>query len=213
MSNGWAGEVQRGGLVESFVMTERGRRLTIQDWLAQPPDRRVELIDGAFVEKTAPDTPHATSQVAVVGNLYPRFYGRSGGSGAGEGGWWLLAEADVQLGANGFRPDVAGWRRERSPEGPPTGRPITLRPDWVCEIVSDSNRANDTIRKLRYYFEAGIPHYWVLDPALGTLTVFEHEPRGYLSILFADRDQRVRAKPFDSLELKVGVLLGDDPAP
>ena len=117
---------------------------------------------------------------------------------------------DIQLGNNGFRPDIAGWRRERSPQLP-GGRPVTLRPDWICEILSDSNKHNDTIRKLRRYHEAGVPHYWLLDPETGTLNVFRHELQGYLSVLIADRGQRVRAEPFEALEVQVGVLLGDDP--
>ena len=125
---------------------------------------------------------------------------------------------DIQLGSNGFRPDIAGWRRERSPQLP-VGRPVTLRPDWICEVLSDSNRSldfardrrHDTIRKLRRYHEAGVPHYWLLDPETGTLNVFRHELQGYLSVLIADRGQRVRAEPFEALEVQVGVLLGDDP--
>jgi Uma2 family endonuclease len=212
MPNRWPDEVKRVELLPSALMTERGKTHTIEEWLAQPPERRVELIDGAFVEKAAPDGPHSTTQVAIVGSLYPSFYGSSGGSGAGEGGWWLMTEPDVQLGANGYRPDVAGWRIERAPQGPPQGRPITLTPDWICEIVSDTNRPNDTVRKLRRHHEAGVPHYWLLDPSEGTLTVFKLEPRGYASILSATRDQRVRAEPFLSVELKVGVLLGADPS-
>ena len=76
---------------------------------------------------------------------------------------------------------------------------------------TDSNRHNDTIRKLRRYHEAGVPRYWLLDPDSGTLNVFRHEPQGYLSVLVADRGQRVRAEPFDAIEVMVGVLLGDDP--
>ena len=57
-----------------------------------------------------------------------------------------------------------------------------------------------------------MPHYWVLDPEAFTLTVFRHEPQGYLSVLFADRDQLVRAEPFEALELRVGLLFGDDPS-
>jgi hypothetical protein len=33
---------------------------------------------------------------------------------------------------------------------------------------------------------------------------------GYLEVLAAERVQRVRAEPFDAIELDVGVLLGDD---
>lgn len=191
-------------------MTERGKRHSIEEWLAQPSERRLELINGELVEKAAPDAPHSLSQAALVGNLYPTFFRKPGGAGPGSGGWWLMTEADIQIGADGYRPDVAGWRHERAPTQP-AGRPITLRPDWICEVLSESNRTNDTIRKLRRYHEAGLPHYWILSPAEGTLTVLRHQPEGFLTVMTADRHQRVRAEPFEAVELHVGQLLGDLP--
>lgn len=191
-------------------MTERGRPHTIEEWLAQPDAKRLELIDGEFIEKALPDVPHALAQAGALALMHPLFHRKPGGSGPGPGGWWILPEIDLQLGANGYRPDLAGWRRERAPV-PPPGRPVLLRPDWICELLSDSNRHNDTIRKLRRYHEAGVPHYWLLDLDTGTLKVFRHETQGYLNVLIAERGQRVRAEPFDALELSVGALLGDDP--
>lgn len=191
-------------------MTERGKRYSIQEWLAQPEERRLELINGSLVEKAAPDAPHALSQAAIVGNLHPVFHRRGGGgAGAPPGGWWLMTEPDIQLGDDGYRPDIAGWRRERA-ASPPQGRPLMLAPDWVCEVISETNRTNDTIRKLRRYHEARVGHYWLLDPADGTLTVMRWEATGYLTILTADRKQRVRAEPFDAIELRVAALFGDD---
>jgi Uma2 family endonuclease len=191
-------------------MTERGGPHTIQEWLEQPPERRLELIDGEFIEKAAPSPPHGNAQAAVGELLRPVFNRRVGGSGPGPGGWWILTEVDIQLGNNGFRPDIAGWRRERSPQLP-DGPPVVLRPNWICEVLSESNSNTDTIRKLRRYHDAGVPHYWLLDPENGTLGVFRHEPQGYLNVLTAERGQRVRAEPFDAIELNVGMLLGNDP--
>lgn len=197
-------------MVSSGRMTERGKDHTIEEWLAQPPERRLELIDGEFIEKALPDFPHGMSQASVLSAFHPLFNRKPGGTGPGGGGWWIVSEVDIQLGTNGYRPDVAGWRRERLAE-PPQTRPVIVRPDWICEVLSASNRHNDTIRKLRRYHEAGVPHYWLLDPETGTLNVFRHEPLGYLSVLVADRHQLVRAEPFDAVEVRVGVLLGEDP--
>jgi hypothetical protein len=36
---------------------------------------------------------------------------------------------------------------------------------------------------------------------------------GYLEVLVAERAQRVRAEPFDAIELDVGILFGDDEEP
>jgi hypothetical protein len=35
-------------------------------------------------------------------------------------------------------------------------------------------------------------------------------PDGFLLVLTAERGERVRAEPFDALEMQVGVLFGDD---
>ncbi|HEX4417204.1 MAG TPA: Uma2 family endonuclease [Kofleriaceae bacterium] len=192
-------------------MTEpmsRGPSATIADWLAQPIDGRVELIDGVLIEKALPTFEHGRAQGRTIGRLGDAYDRKPGGSD-GPGGWWLATEVDSLLDGRGYRPDIAGWRRDRSP-APPRDRPVTLRPDWLCEIVSESNRSVDTVTKLRRYHQAGVPHYWILDQVDRTLTVHRHMPDGYLVALRAEAGERVRAEPFDAIELAVGVLLGDD---
>jgi Uma2 family endonuclease len=181
---------------------------TIDDWLAQPEEARLELIDGELIEKAAPSIAHGRSQGSVFAAVAGP-YDRKPGGPRGPGGWWIATEVDVALDGRGYRPDVAGWRRERLPVLP-SARPITVCPDWICEIVSESNRSTDTVTKLRRYFQAGVPHYWILDEIDRTLTVHRHTPEGYLVALRAAADERVRAEPFDAIEVHVGELLGDD---
>src|SRR3990167_5631690 len=116
MGNRAWGEARQTEVVPSARMTERGKHHTIEEWLAQPPERRLELIDGEFIEKAAPDVPHAQSQGGLLVGIRSPFHRKPGG--AGPGGWWILPEVDLRLGENGHRPDVAGWRRARSPEQP-----------------------------------------------------------------------------------------------
>ncbi len=181
---------------------------TIADWLAEPEERRLELIDGDLIEKAAPDLLHSAGQFGLVGILRPAFHRRGGGGFPG--GWWIHGEVDIVLNENGYRPDLLGWRRDRVPVLP-TERPVTLRPDWICEVLSQSNAPNDKIRKLRRYHQAGVPHYWIIDPISATLNVYRLEAPGYLNILTAERHERVRAEPFEALEFRVGLLFGDDP--
>jgi len=181
---------------------------TIRDWLALPDSARIELIDGEFVEKAAPTFEHGLAQGHTVGSI-GAVYNRRVGGPRGPGGWWIVTEVDIVLDGRGYRPDISGWRRERAPE-PPKERPVTLRPDWICEIVSESNRATDTVTKLRRYHQAGVPHYWILDQVEKTLTVYRHMADGYLVALRAEQHERVRAEPFAEIELHVAVLLGGD---
>ena len=185
------------------------RPATVADWLAQPEDARLELIDGELIPKALPTFEHGQAQVATVISVGGPFARRLGGPG-GPGGWWFATEVDILLDGRGYRPDIAGWRRDRVP-AMPRERPVTIRPDWLCEVVSESNRATDTITKLRRYHQAGVPHYWIIDQLDRTLTVHRHSADGYVIALRAAAAERVRAEPFDALELHVAVLLGDDP--
>ncbi len=182
-------------------------RHTLPEWLAQPIESRLELIDGKFVEKAPPSPEHANAQGTAIGELRGAFH-RRGGKGQ-PGGWWILPEVDIVLGDHGFRPDLAGWRRDRVPEMP-SGRPVTIRPDWLCEVLSPSNAGTDTITKMHRYHRAGVPHYWVIDPTTETLGVWRHAPEGYLNIMVAERDDVVRAEPFEAIELRIGLFFGDD---
>ena len=56
-----------------------------------------------------------------------------------------------------------------------------------------------------------MPHYWLLDELARSLTVYRHGPDGYVVALAALADERVRAEPFDAIEISVGALFGDDP--
>src|SRR5882757_1755825 len=111
----------------------RGPMATVADWLAQPEDRRLELIDGELIEKAAPSFEHGLAQGRMAGALSGAFDRKAGGSG-GPGGWWIATEVDVLLDGRGYRPDIAGWRRDRVP-APLKERPVTIRPDWICEVV------------------------------------------------------------------------------
>ncbi len=116
----------------------------------------------------------------------------------------------VQLGAELFRPDVCGYRRDLLKEKP-SGRPLLTRPDWVCEILSPSNAKTDRVEKLQTYFAAGVPHYWLVDPIEGSLEIFRRTDLAYALVQSAHRGQRLKPEPFDAVEFAVDELLGDDP--
>ena len=182
---------------------------TVEDLLARDPEERLELIRGTLVEKAAPTSEHARAQSGVDRRVGDGFARKPGGRFPG--GWWIVVELDIRLGGEIFRPDVCGFRRERVAALPP-GRPVDVRPDWVCEILSPSNAGRDRVDKMQTYFRAGVPHYWMLDPVEGTLEVLRRTDLAYSVVLAAQRGQRVRPEPFEAMEFSVDELLGDDPA-
>jgi Uma2 family endonuclease len=186
------------------------RRATLDDFWAIPQSERFhELIGGELIEKAAPSGEHGGAQGGVVGALYGPFQRPSGRGGPG--GWWIATEVEVMFDTSEVvRPDVVGWRRERCPTRP-VGIPVTVKPDWICEVISPSNATDDTVKKLRLFHRLAIPHYWLVDPRDTTLTVMRWSAAGYVTVLRAERGETVRAEPFDAIELVVGTLFGDDP--
>ena len=178
---------------------------TAADLLALPEGVRVELVHGEIMYKAEPTFEHADAQAGVVTALRTRFHGASVG-------WWIVTECDVLYqGGELYRHDVVGWRRERLPSRP-ASRPVEVRPDWVCEILSASNARTDQVDKFVVLRKQGVPHYWIVDPEQETLAVYRWHADGYLEVLAvaAERGQRVRAEPFDAIELPVGALFGHD---
>lgn len=172
-------------------------------------DGAFEVLGGELVRKAEPSAEHGDAQAGVVASLRPAFHRRSGGSD-GPGGWWIFTEVDVELAPNDIvRPDLAGWRRDRVPERP-TGRPVRIRPDWICEVLSASNANTDLVEKLALYSRVGVPHYWIVDPQTETLTVHRLVPEGYLIAMRVGKDAVVRAEPFEAVELRVCTFFGGE---
>jgi Uma2 family endonuclease len=186
---------------------------TEADLLALPEEGRgFELIDGALVEKVG-GFRHGRAQVRLGQRLEPYDRGATAqGGGDAPGGWWFIAEQLVRFApGDTYRPDVAGWRRERLPE-PPQDEDAVIEawPDWICEIISPTHAADDLVKKKRVYHRHAVPHYWIVDPRDQTLTALRWGAEGYVEVLSALRSERVRAEPFAAVEFLVGVLFGDD---
>lgn len=170
-------------------------------------ERRYEVVAGEVVEKAAPTFEHGGARIALGGTLWGAF-GRSGGGGAP--GWWIASEVEIEFEPHEvYLPDLAGWRRDRVPERP-RGRPVRVRPDWACEILSPSTARRDLTVKRLTYARCGVARYWVVDEATESLHVHRLEAGTYHLVLSAGPDERVRAEPFDAIELPVGVLFGRD---
>lgn len=192
-------------------MSQSARRAaTLDEFFGIPEGERFhELVAGELIRKAAPTGEHGDAQAGVVGAVRPAFHRKSGGGGPG--GWWIATEVEILLNRQEVvRPDVLGWRRDRCPERP-TGTPVEQRPDWICEVTSPANAKDDTIKKLRLYHQAAVPHYWLVDPRDATLTVMRWSADGDITILRAERSEVVCAEPFEAVKLVLGTLFGDDP--
>ena len=181
---------------------------TLDDLLAIPEDERFhEILAGELVQKALPTRRHGMAQRRLGVRIDP--YERRSRDPEGRGGWWFATEVDVVLSPHDLvRPDIAGWRWERTATTPEAW-PYPVAPDWVAEIMSKGSERRDLLDKVSLYHRFEIPHYWVLDPETTRLRVHRWQPPGYQVILDVC-EGRVRAEPFVELELDVAGLF-DDP--
>lgn len=84
------------------------------------------------------------------------------------------------------------------------GEPFRVVPDWVCEVLSPSDRLYGVRVKRRFYVEIGVSFVWYVDPLARTLTVSRLHAGRWLELGVHAEDERVRAEPFAELELDLG---------
>lgn len=185
------------------------RRATYQDVLDAPPNCVAEIVDGILHLSPRPALRHSVAQTALSDELGPPFKRGRGGPG----GWLILFEPEIHLGGDIVVPDLGGWRRERFPAVDNDAAFATLAPDWVCEVLSPGTSRFDRAEKLAVYARERVGHAWLVDPAARTLEVLRWE-NGRWSIVGVHSEQdRVRAEPFDAIELELGLLWVDVRSP
>lgn len=119
-------------------------------------------------------------------------------------GWWFEVEREIVFGERLLVPDIAGWRAEDEPDFTDEN-PITVRPDWVCEILSRTTQRGDRAVKLPAYAGAGVGHVWVIDPEACTVEVYETQDGRAVLVATAIGETRRVLPPFPH-EIDVGGL-------
>ena len=138
-------------------------RLTYQDYVELPDDKRYEIIDGELYEMTAPTVRHQV----LLGNLFiifkPHVRSRRLGS-------VYMAPIDVIFAEDAIvQPDlvfVSEARRHIMQD-----HAIVGAPDLVIEILSPSTVAHDRNRKADLYARYGVAEYWMVDTETETIEV------------------------------------------
>jgi Uma2 family endonuclease len=177
---------------------------TYDDVLAAPPHVIAEIVDGELVLSPRPASRHGAAASTLGEELGPPFKRGRGGPG----GWIILDEPELHFSDDVLVPDLAGWRRDRMPLLPDAPF-ITLSPDWVCEVLSPGSARTDRKLKRPLYAREGVPNAWLLDPEEKTLEIYRLVDKNWsLLATYADAD-RVRAEPFDAIELDLSVLWAD----
>jgi Uma2 family endonuclease len=177
------------------------RPASYEDLLQVPEHLVAEIIHGVLLTHPRPAPKHALSASTLGGKLIDPF----GTGSRGPGGWWILDEPELHLGAQVLVPDLAGWRRERMPTLPDAAW-FELAPDWVCEVLSPSTAKTDRTLKMPLYAQHGVVHLWLIDPLLRTLENYRLADGHWTLDVTLKDDDPVRLAPFAAIEFPLGDL-------
>jgi Uma2 family endonuclease len=162
----WRESERPMGPIQAFRASGEPPRMSIEEWAAMPEDEPGELVDGCLVEEEMADYEHET--VVSFANAALRSWAvPKGGFVAGSDA--KLAIRDDQ----GRKPDLSVYL----PGGsiPPRRGPIRVPPDIVIEVVSPTSldARRDRVEKKSDYAAFGVRWYWLIDPSVRVLEVFE----------------------------------------
>jgi Uma2 family endonuclease len=174
------------------------------DDLARVPDHFVaEIVGGELHVTPRPALRHALAASSLGDELVAPFQKGRGGPG----GWWILDEPELHLASDVVVPDLAAWQRGRLANVPDEPF-LTLRPDWIAEILSPSTARLDRVHKLSIYAREQVPHVWLLDPAAMTMEVLALERARWIVLATHGAGERVRAVPFEAIEIDLAQIWG-----
>lgn len=187
-------------------MAELARKnATYEDLYSIPDNMTGEIIDGELIVTPRPSRKHTYTASVLNVKIGPSY---QFGEGGGPGGWIIIVEPEIGLGEQILVPDLAGWKLERFPIEEDFNW-ISVAPDWICEILSPRTASLDKGEKMPIYAQHGVAHAWLIDPiASKTLDVYRLESGGWWRLLdsYGERNDKVRAEPFQEIEINIADL-------
>ncbi|MEU4618901.1 Uma2 family endonuclease [Actinoplanes sp. NPDC023801] len=169
------------------------RHWTESEYLAigETPER-IELFDGSLEVSPPPTIGHQH----IVGGLQALLH-----AVAREAGLYAFPGIGVRLRTGHIRiPDFAVTTEVNFQESVSDATVVKL----IFEVVSPSNASTDTVRKMRFYAEAGIPWYLLIDPRTESFHLYRLDGDRY--------SEHAKAAPGELLELTEPVAVTIDPA-
>ncbi len=146
----------------------RRKRYTIEDYYRLPDECRVELIDGVFYDMAAPTSIHQYLIGQIVFQIQS-FIQKNKGKCIP-----FMAPLDVQLDCDDYtmmQPDILIVCDPKKL----IKRCLMGAPDFVCEIISPSNRYVDRLRRQVKFHNAGVREYWEVYPDQEKILVYYFE--------------------------------------
>lgn len=175
--------------------------MSLREWSRLDEDVSGELVDGVVVEEEMPTVLHELVVGWLIATVRAWLTGRGGLVGGSE---FKLAVSERR----GRKPDVVVYLPGR-PRPALRASLVDIPPTIVVEVVTPTPRdaRRDRVEKADEYAAFGVRFYWILDPELRTLEIWELASDGrYIRALGASEGRLAHVPGCDGLELDLDAL-------
>lgn len=144
------------------------RTYTIEDIYKLPDGQRAELIDGDICMMAPPNRQHQDISMALSHKIKDYILSNQGTCAVYAAPFAVFLNQDDRT---YVEPDISViCDKDKLTDAGCNGAP-----DWVIEIVSNSSRQMDYMRKLFKYRSAGVREYWIVDSNKNRITIYNFE--------------------------------------
>ena len=173
--------------------------MTLEEWAALDEEVEGELVDGILEEEEMPSFLHEIVVAWLIRTLHTWARQRRG----------LVASSETKIAVGprrGRKPDVSVYLPGRVP--PLADALVRVPPHVAVEVASPRPRdaRRDRVDKLADYARAGVPYYWIVDPQLRSLDIFERGRGGRYAVALTASRGRVRAPGCRGLSVDLDAL-------
>lgn len=181
---------------EAHMALAAPKRMAFEDFAEINGEGRYELVNGELEKVPVPKLKHGSTGYNLAGIFRPYLKRHQPGAVAG-------LEVDIPtIPFYGRRPDFLYYSPGDAAVGADLAADrITGRPTLVVEVLSEDDESRDLVVKRREYAQAGIPHYWIIDPIRRTILALRLAGKRYQEVgQFAGSDV-LTSELFPGLEI------------
>jgi len=186
-------------MTRAAAKMQRLESMTLNGWADLDEDVEGELVDGVLEEEEMPTFLHEIVVAWLIVALH--------GWARRHGGHVAASETKIAITPRrGRKPDLSVYLPGRLPAV--SDALVRVAPHLVVEVSSPRPRdvRRDRIEKPRDYARAGVSYYWIVDPLLHSLEVFELGRNRRYTVVLAASGGRVRIPGCQGLVVDLDAL-------